>query len=288
MSYTEYLRRKAAAAPVIIDPSPRKVEASQFTSMTRMKANSTFFTSTRVGVINNVMDPSSNKIKQVLSYTKTAGGKIPDSSHYTSFLGGNAIREEILADKNPPGKFLLNSNDATSLSACTTISGPAPFTGGQFAANNVPMTGSGFLNNTKHCQDLGRVEPHIATELGPSLFVDNTIRDPVYMAKLTTQSNPTVCPPANHTHPADKPHNQYQARPKYAEKGIPNGSKDMPYVIGNVVPSKHLKYVERKHGNDLMTMVNGRKPVPTKFQIPAGTPAHLKINDPIGPRGPPA
>ena len=287
MSYTEYLRRKAAAAPVIIDPSPRKVEASQFTSMTRMKANSVFFTSTRVGSITNVMDPASSNNNQIMSYTKTAGGKIPDSSHYTSFLGGNAIREDTISG-NSASKFLLNSNGAGSLSACTAIADPTPFVSGTFAPNNVPMTGSGFLNNTKHCKDIGRVEPHIASELGPTLFVDNTIRDPAYMAKLTMQSNPTVCPPANHTHPADKPHNQYQARPKYAEKGIPNGSMDMPYVIGNVVPSKHLKYVERKHGNDLMTMVNGRKPVPTKFQIPAGTPAHLKINDPIGPRGPPA
>jgi hypothetical protein len=55
---------------------------------------------------------------------------------------------------------------------------------------------------------------------------------------------------------------------------------------GGVIPSKHPRYVERHHGNDLATMVTGRKPVPGPYHIPAGTPAHLKINDPIGPRTP--
>jgi hypothetical protein len=44
-----------------------------------------------------------------------------------------------------------------------------------------------------------------------------------------------------------------------------------------MVPSDHLKYVEKHHGND--GNVNPRR-VPTKYQIPAGAPAHLKINDP--------
>jgi hypothetical protein len=290
MSYTEYLRRKAAAAPVILDPSPRKVDASQFTSVTRMKANSTFFTSSRVGVINNLQDPSttgtSRGSNQVLAYTKTAGGRVPDASNYISFVGGNAIREDILADKNPTGKYLLNSNDTGSLSACRPIAGPTPFTGGQFTPNNVPMTGSGFLNNTKHCKDLGRVEPHVANELGPSLFVD-TMRPAKPASNTCTNGAQTPCKPVIHTHPADFVHRRrHQMRPVYAQKGIPNVPLDMPYKQGGPVPSKHLKYVEKHHGNDLSVMVNGRKPVPGKFQIPAGTPAHLKINDPIAPRVP--
>jgi hypothetical protein len=38
-----------------------------------------------------------------------------------------------------------------------------------------------------------------------------------------------------------------------------------------------LKYVEKHHGND--GGVNPRRG-PIKYQIPAGAPAHLKINDP--------
>ena len=289
MSYTEYLRRKAASAPVILDPSPRKVDASQFTSMARMKANATFFTSTRVGVVNNVSDPSStsypNSIKQVKSYTKVAGGRVPDASVYSSFVGGNAIREDTLVGI-PTGKILMNSNDAGSIKACIPIPGPAPFSGGQFGPNNVSMTGSGFLNNTKHCLDLGRVEPHVASELGHSLFVD-TMRPAKPSSNTCGGGAQTPCKPVIHTHPTDSVHmTRYQARPQYAQKGVTNVSPDMPYKQGGPVPSKHLKYVEKHHGNDLLTMVNGRKPVPGKYQIPAGTPAHLKINDPIGPRVP--
>jgi len=286
MSYTEYLRRKAAAAPVIIDSSPRKVDASHYTTMARMKANATFFTSSRVGVINNVQDPSKTGThavsKQVISYTKQAGGRVPDSSTYTSFVGGNAIREDIKADHNPAGgRFLLNSNDPTSLSACVPIAGPTPFTGGVFAPNNVPMTGSGFLNNTKHCQELGRVEPHTANELGPSLFVD-TMRPAKPPSNTCVNGAAAPCKPVIHTHPGDKPHNQYQARPQRATIG-PEVSKEMPYKAGGPVPSKHPKYVERKHGNDLSVL---RRAYPRRYQIPAGAPAHLKINDPQVPKVP--
>lgn len=284
MSYAEYLRRKAAATPVIIDTTPKKVDASFYTSMTRMKANSTFFTSNRVGVINNVQDPSKTGTghgsKQVLSYTKISGGKVPDSSTYTSFIGGNAIREDTLVG-NPSIRCLLNSNDSTSISACRPISEPAPFNGGTFAANNVPMTGSGYLNNTKHCKDLGRVEPHTANELGPSLFVD-TMRPPIPSSNTCTNGAATPCKHIIHTHPADVPHNKYQARPQYATIG-PELSKEMPYKVGAPVPSKHQKYVERKHGNDLAVL---RRAYPYRYQIPAGAPAHLKINDPQTPKVP--
>jgi len=40
---------------------------------------------------------------------------------------------------------------------------------------------------------------------------------------------------------------------------------------------RNVPYVEKHHGNDLS--VNPRR-VPIKYQIPAGSPAHLKINDP--------
>ena len=286
MSYTEYLRRKAAAAPVIIDSTPRKVDASHYTTMARMKANSTFFTSSRVGVINNVQDPSRTGTrggsKQVLSYTKTAGGRVPDASSYTSFLGGNAIREDIRADANPvTGRYLLNSNDTGSLSACTTIAAPAPFTGGAFAANNVPMTGSDFLNNTKHCKDLGRVEPHTANELGPSLFVD-TLRPAKPASNTCINGAAAPCKRIIHTHPVPQPRVSYQARPQYATVG-PALSTDLGRKVGGAVPSKHPKYAEKKHGNDLSLI---RRAVPYKYQIPAGAPAHLKINDPQAPKVP--
>jgi len=284
MSYAEYLRRKAAAAPVIIDTSPRKVDASHYTTMARMKANSTFFTSTRVGVVNNTLSPSitatQNNPKQVLAYKKTSGGRVTDASNYTSFIGGNAIREDILAGGTAPTRLLFNSSDPTSLSACVKITEPSPFTSGAFSATNIPVTASEYLNNTKHCKDLGMVEPHVQNELGPSKFVD-TMRPAVPSSNTCVNGAQTPCKHIIHTHPADKPHNQYQARPQYAQKGVPNVPLDMPYKVGAPVPSKHLKYVERKHGNDLAVL---RRAYPYRYQIPAGAPAHLKINDPQVPK----
>jgi hypothetical protein len=54
-------------------------------------------------------------------------------------------------------------------------------------------------------------------------------------------------------------------------------SEDHKYKVGGLVPSKHLKYIEKHHGNDMN--VNPRR-VPTDFIPPANAPKHLKINDP--------
>jgi hypothetical protein len=143
------------------------------------------------------------------------------------------------------------------------------------------MTGSGFLNNTKHCKDLGRVERHTENELGPSLFID-TMRPAKPASNTCANRDAAPCKPVIHTHPADNPRVSYQARPQYATIG-PALSTDLGRKVGGAVHSKHLKYVEKKHGNDLSLI---RRAVPYKYQIPAGAPAHLKINDPQAPKVP--
>lgn len=281
MSYTEYLRRKAAAAPVIIDTTPKKVEASMYIANKRMAAIQTFFTSSRVGVINNVADPSSTGttgvLKSVQATTKTNGGRVPDASSFASYLGGQAIGREIQAGA-PAARLVANSNAAGSISACVPIDEPAPFTGGTFAPNHVPMPASGY-SNTKHCKDLGRVEPHIASELGPSLFVD-TMR-PAKPASNTCQNGAQApCKPVIHTHPAPTPRPTFPNRPPPTPMG-PKLSTDIGRKVGAAIARK--PYVENHHGNDFN--VNPRL-VPTKYQIPLGAPAHLKINDPQAPKTP--
>jgi hypothetical protein len=115
---------------------------------------------------------------------------------------------------------------------------------------------------------------------------------------------------ANHTHQVTDPRlapclkNGALARP--AKSQIPNYSKQfesqdhVPPIVstlpncftgknttsvfsqGSVIASKHPRYVERKHGN----VVPSRNPYPVRYNIPYGSPAHMKINDPIGPRTP--
>lgn len=282
MSYTEYLRRKAAAAPVIIDTTPKKVDASFYTSNKRMATTQTFFTSSRVGVVNNVADPSSTGttgvVKRVEATRKANGGRVPDASSFTAYVGGTAIGDKTLAPA-PSVRMIANSKSAGSISGCVTIPEPAPFRGGTFAPNNVPMTASGYSNNTNHCKDLGRVEPHTANELGPSLFVD-TMRPAVPPSNTCQNGAQTPCKPVIHTHPAITPYPTFPNRPAPTPMG-PQLSTDIGRKVGAAIARK--PYVEKHHGNDLN--VNPRR-IPRKYQIPAGAPAHLKINDPQMPKTP--
>jgi hypothetical protein len=274
MSYAEYLRRKASAAPVIIDTTPKKVDASFFTSQQKRMANSqVFYTSTRVGVINNVQDPSSTTHhgpNKPSGNIKISGGRVPDASMYTAFVGGQAIGNEIKSGLPPP-RLVTNSSAAGSISACRSIAGPTPFTGGLFSARNVPMSaGSGYLNNTKHCEDAGRIEPHIANELGPPIFVDN-MRPAAPAARSTTGS----CKNVQHEHPVNIPYatSQNRAVPTHV---IPTRSTDIGRKVGAATPN--LRYVEAHHGN---AVVN--RPVYGRYK-PSNAPARLKINDAVSSR----
>jgi len=447
MSYTEYLRRKAAAAPKIIDTTVRS-DASTITMRRRLQANREFFTSTRQGVINNVSDPSNtgtnavNKAPTVT--TKLNGGRIPDASMFTAFMGGSAINNDGGVFQRAQ-RYTANSNSAGSISACVAIPDPAPFipsgtlvttvssainllsasgttltigfspytipgnnqsvapkvggtivvsganstlsltgftaaagnvtattastagiqngtvitiaggtasagnkgtftvtsfvantsityanasgvtevatatatfsspnngtfsivsivsptqvtvtnasaitdaspTGtatislystGAYSSNTVAQSASIRTNTLENCRQPS-TEPHIQNELGAPLFVDDTIR----LKHLTSCCvNNNDIAQAIHTHPADVPHNDYQARPLKGNGGIPVFTISRPddaRKVGDRNP-RNIPYVERKHGNDLN--VNPRR-VPTKYQIPAGSPAHLKINDP--------
>lgn len=444
MSYTEFLRRKAAAAPKIIDTTVR-TDASTITMRRRLQANREFFTSTRQGVINNVSDPSNtgtnalNKAPTVT--TKLSGGRIPDASTFTAFVGGTALNNDGGVFQTAR-RLVANSNDAGSISPCVALDEPAPYlptgtalgavtssttllsasgttltvgvspytvgfkqknfvpssiiisgalssfsiTGFSYSApvvtatisttagiqigTNVTVTGSTFNNGTFSVTFVGAgfirwnnaitgatetpspaatgtfispnngsfavtsvispyqvtvtnpnaitdsspvgtvtltlvssgtssntvpqnasniakaresciqpsTEPHIQTELGGSLFVDDTIR----LKHLTSCCvNNNDIAQAIHTHPANVPHNDYQARPLKGNGGIPVftvPSADDARKVGsyNFNRDRH-RYVEKHHGNDNLD----RRRVPTKYQIPAGAPAHLKINDPV-------
>lgn len=266
MSYTEFLRRKAAAAPKIIDTTVRS-DASTITMRRRLQANREFFTSTRQGVINNVADPSgtgtSSLLKAPTVTTKLNGGRIPDASMFTAFVGGTAIGNDGGVFQTPQ-RYVANSNDAGSISACVPIAAPV-----------ADKTASQITLEKQNCRQPS-TEPHVQNELGGPLFVDDTIRLK-HLSGCCVGNNEIG--QAIHTHPTDVPHNQYQARPLKGRGGIPVftvAKPDDARKVGDFNPRK-IPYVEKHHGNDLN--VNPRR-VPVKYQIPAGSPAQLKINDP--------
>ena len=300
MSYTEFLRRKAAAAPKIVDTTVR-TDASTITMRRRLQANREFFTSTRQGVINNVADPSGTGTTSVLKAaqmtTKLSGGRIPDASTYTAFVGGSAISNDGGVFQRSQ-RYVMNSNTAGSISACVAIPEPVPYSGsGPYTANMVPQNASNIVRAREFCIQPS-TEPHNQNELGKSLYVGDDIAlnrsigilttnvrdsDGTYLGVNKVDNVPAasvLCPPVNHTHPAVQPRASYQARPLKGNGGIPVFTVSSPgdaRKVGERNP-RNIPYVEKHHGNDLN--VNPRR-VPTKFQIPAGSPAHLKINEPV-------
>jgi hypothetical protein len=212
----------------------------------------------------------------------------------------------------PPGrtKLVLNASAAsvpagmTSISGCAPIDEPRPQTTGVMSARTVPRNAS---NNTKDiimCKER-QPEPHndvnTPMQKGIHHFIDDHISLNTGTFRIGTGSStnngstiassnaiiglgadglPGGCPRAIHTISAVTPRPTWGPRPSKGAGGLFNPvvpSQDRPYKAGALVPSDHLKYVEKHHGNDLR--VNPRSYPKTPFRIPAGTPAHLKIND---------
>jgi len=171
----------------------------------------------------------------------------------------------------------------------------------------VAKNGSDFIRANPRFPENGCDEPHEAATLhrGIPQFVDNTISltgvygigigggnkrqaDGTYRVDAngnflpnngsTIQSSAGI--PVSHTQSAVvNTARVWGRRPKGAGGlFVPSvSSEDHQYKVGGLVPSKHLKYIEKHHGNDMN--VNPRR-VPTDFIPPANAPKHLKINDP--------
>jgi len=293
MSYTEYLRRKAATSEKVIDYQPKKVDASQFITQQRLAASTVFSLTTRKGVVANFNDPSTtgttSKLVALTSTTKTSGGRVPDASSFTAYVGGNAIDSD-LKNGSAITKFVLPANIPASLCTNSYVNGPAaPKSAGDWVRANAPCT---------NCR-----EPHNPNEVGPAIFVGDTIAPNRSIGVTTTyvkDANGTFlgdnrvdhtansannCDRVILTHPADSPHNTTWApRPTHGMGGIPVFTVPRPddaRKVGAYDYKDRQKYVEKHHGNDLN--VNPRR-VPTKFVPTNNAPAHLKINDPRGSR----
>ena len=256
MSYTEYLRSKTSVETKVLNTRP-KMDASDFTQRKRLGASTVFANNgQRVGVINTSMELTQDPLKAVNSYKKGAGGRVGDASSFTAFRGSQAIGGLVQAGL-PPDRIV-------QIPSVMIESSP------------VSQTASDFVRNAQGCK-VALGQPHQAATVGPALFVDNTVRN---------QGDPGLCTTraANHIHPADVPHNPNHARPILPNKGNLAPGKEVAAFGGNAhyKPGAMLRRPQNYQifKKDTNIGTTSAKPVPTKYQIPANSPAHLKINDP--------
>jgi hypothetical protein len=282
---------------VIIDVRP-KMDASTYTRHMRVTAAVGSYQPNK-SVIGNIddMNPAILRSNGVtpgiqVSRNKGSGGSVPDASTYTDFAAGKSAAADYKT--GPPGttRVVLNATTVpsgmTALSGCNIVAEPKPQTSGTIGANQVQKSAGDWVRLNKDCvASGGSAQPHRSSDQISSkpVFVDDTISLNTGTFQIGTGNKGSSvassnCLVANHTPPAITPHTNWAPRPTKGAGGIPVFVQPNPSdarKVGSMVPSDHLKYVEKHHGND--GNVNPRR-VPIKYQIPAGTPAHLKINDP--------
>jgi hypothetical protein len=305
-----------AGEPVVVN-NQRLRTASELTQERRLLAASVFPVSGQaIGSTRGDLSTVETSVgpKQPVSFQKNTG-RPKNASDFTAYVGSHTVQN----DKAFPAAGKTVNPAACVINAAAQIAEPSPYITGtttQAKATTVPRSASDFIRERLACQQ-AQGQPHTASEVSMKpVFKDDTIRLPelnkTYLSGATSCPPSTSYPPVFHAHPVVNPRVQTGVLARPVKSKIPNydqqflsqdhvppvmGTNTLPncfsgtnvvgvFSQGNVVPSKHPRYVERHHGNDLATMVTGRKPVPGPYQIPAGTPAHMKINDPIGPRTP--
>lgn len=275
MSYTEYLRRKAAAEPVILN-TKKPTDASMYTLKQRLSASSVFRPDgSSIGTTIETNDRSGNNHRP-MSYVKKTG-RPTDASTYTAFLGSQGIRDDAAYDR---GRIRQDC------SGCAPSVNFEVYSGGVRTPGMATTQASQVTRQVQACPAV-RGDP-----ISNQVFVDDTIRlsagvpDMVnggsYVNGKWTPAPTTCCPPAPIHDTKEKkafpltPNRPSQAGGQYALIGPNITRPDDARKVGAAVMSFYPPYVEKHHGNDLN--VNPKRPF-VKYK-PGGLPAHLKINDP--------
>jgi len=257
MSYTEYLRRKDAVAIKILS-TRENTDASTHTWKVKMASSTVFFQDgSSIGVVNRPQDLKDDALKKVMSYKK-ATGPTPDASLVSQCFAGRALADSLRPANAKPGPTIR-------LEPCCIIEPTVP-----------ALSGSDFIRERLACQ-VANGETHDASTVTPPVFVDNTVR-----LSVGILPGGTGCcwPAANHEIKTKNsfplhPERPSQAGGQYALIPAPTTTPDEARKVGAAL--RNIPYVEKHHGNDLN--VNPKRPF-RRYQIPAGSPAHLKINEP--------
>ena len=261
MSYTEFMRSKKAASVNIIDTKPVRT-ASEITNARRLEASTVFALNNEAvkGSITTPIDFSQGGLHPAGSYYKDGGAsrRVGSASEFTAFSGSQAIGRLVQAGV-PPTRILQESN-------FNLVSAP------------VAQGASDSLRRDQGCK-LSLGQQHDLTTVTPPKFVDNTIRNTGSPACVTRQAIHDIKDESAFPQVPNRPS---QAGGQYALKGDIEPGKDLGAVGDNPhykagAAIKNIPYVEKHHGNDLG--VNPKRPF-VKYQIPKGTPPHLKINRP--------
>lgn len=258
MSYTEYLRRKEAAAIKILS-TRENTDASTHTWKLKMASSTVFFPDgSSIGVMNRPQDLKDDTLKKVLSYKK-ASGPTPDASMVSQCFAGRALAASLLPENAKVQPTII-------VGPCYPDAGPT-----------VPaLTGSDYIRSLAACQ-VANGQPHEQSTVTPPVFVDDTVR-----LSVGILPGGTGCcwPSANHL-VKDKqsypivPNRPSQSGGQYALISASITSPDDARKVGAAIAN--IPYVEKHHGNDLNV---NPKQLFRRYQIPAGSPAHLKINEP--------
>lgn len=237
MSSSQYLRNKMAASPKILN-TLKPQDASDITTKKRLIASRFFpIDGADKGTMREASDLSTSDGKKILSYQKQTG-QPKDSSDFTAFRGAVGIDKDLaylrgrLVDCN---SRILDENV------------PQTFTSGQRNALTVANSGSDFVRQKLQCAQ--QRTPHTTGQVGPPLFVDDTIRIPAV--------DSTCCPlQANHAIKANVPFEKTRNGPsKFSALSYQEGNRPS-YKAGSLIPNN--KYIEKHHGNDLF--VNPDRP----------------------------
>lgn len=252
------MRRKDAAAIKVVS-TRENTDASTHTWKVKMASSTVFFPDgSGIGVMNRPQDLKDDTLKKVVSYQKHAPGRTPDASLFSQCSAGAALSASL----RPVNAKLLPN---IIVEPCCIIAPTVP-----------ALSASDFIRQGLACQ-VANGEQHNSNTVTPPVFVDNTVS-----LSVGILPGGTGCcwPSANHS-VKDKiaypivPNRPSQAGGQYALIPASTTSPDDARKVGAAL--RNIPYVEKHHGNDLS--VNPKRPF-RRYQIPAGSPAHLKINEP--------
>jgi hypothetical protein len=282
MSYSEYMRTKAAGRAVVLE-TRKSTDSSMMTLKKKQMASRVFPVGGNfVGSINNATDRSGNTNQAGLSYKKPTGNP-SDSSAFTDYRGAMAIGDDKSAVR---GRIVQNNNPAN----CVTPASPTPYfngcgvnNGGLRRSNTVSLSGSDFMRQQIASQVSRNPIPHNVAgskPAGPVAVNDNLwVNGYTNCANGARNGNSIL---ANHSikdirapQPRYNPNPPSQANGRMAVMRLPVTQQNA-YKAGAAIPTYSFNGTKH-HGNDLF--VNPKRNI-VHYQAPRGAKPHLRLNQP--------